>query len=148
MSDIRGALVQLGSSGGNQNFNPFKSRAQDGAQGQDPTSKSQATLPMASRDDQLFEQMEIDEDFLGGVADGLADLRDAPRELSGPNGLRVETDFQGDAEAEAFGGQMERAGGGNDGIADGYFDDFDNQDPEFMKRQMEEYERYQKAFQQ
>lgn len=38
-------------------------------------------------------------------------------------------------------------------MVEGYFEDFDNpgedlNDPEFMKRQMEEYERIQKEFQQ
>lgn len=148
--DIKKALVQLGSSGNDQHLNPFKSRAQGGANDQEMAQKSTSTQPMAVRDDQLFEQMEIDDDFLGGVGDGLEDLRDVQDGPSRPDDLRVQTDFPKDIEQEPFGSgnQNEQVDSGNCGIVDGYYEDFDNQDPEFMKRQMEEYERIQKAFQQ
>lgn len=105
VNDIKTALVQLDSSGNNQNFNPFKSRAQHGANGEENAQKSQATQPMAARDDQLFEQMDIDEDFLGGVGEGLADLRDVPEGLSRPKSLRVQTEFPNEGEQEPFGGE-------------------------------------------
>lgn len=99
--------------------------------------------------------MEIDTDFLGGVGDGLEDLRHVQEGLLGSNNLRVQTDFPKDIEQEPFahGNQNEQVDSGDCGMVEGYFEDFDNQaedlsDPEFMKRQMEEYERIQKAFQQ
>jgi hypothetical protein len=172
LSDIQKTLGHLErpglpAVGTDQAFNPFKNKGNADQINSSSAQAPESIIPtLGKAEDQLFEQVEFDANFLGPETaedELMAQYAEAEYEEFGGTGnngqgkkvhggapLRVRTDFTKDLGAQGFDVSKQNVQTdellATDGNEAGYFDygreTEDLNDPEFMKRQQEEYEKY------